>query len=161
MKSLRIALLTTLLSVSGIAFASDEFRVGDIKIEKPFARATVPAQKAGGGLLTIENKGAADRLLSASSPASKTMELHTMSMEDNVMKMREVKAIDVPAKGKVELKPGGLHLMFIDLNGPLKAGEVVPVKLRFEKAGEVEIKVKVIDMKGGHSGHGGHGSHKH
>jgi copper(I)-binding protein len=112
-----------------------------------------------GGFLKIENKGGADKLLSASSPASKTMELHTMTMEGNVMKMREVKAIDIPANGTVELKPGGLHLMFIDLKSQLKPGLSVPVKLKFEKAGEVEVKFKV----GGFPAHGepGHDHSKH
>lgn len=71
-----------------------------------------------------------------------------MSMDGNVMKMRQVQSIDVPAKGSVELQPGGLHLMFIDLKGQLKSGDQVPVKLKFEKAGEVEVKfhVKICDL---------------
>jgi hypothetical protein len=75
------------------------------------------------------------------------------------MKMREVKAIDIPANGTVELKPGGLHLMFIDLKSQLKPGLSVPVKLKFEKAGEVEVKFKV----GGFPAHGepGHDHSKH
>ena len=109
--------------------------------------------------MKIENKGPADKLLSASSPVSKTMELHTMSMEGNVMKMREVKAIDIPANGKVELKPGGLHLMFIDLNSQLKPGVTVPVKLKFEKAGEVEVKFKVANPSA--HGESGHNHSKH
>jgi copper(I)-binding protein len=146
--------------IATTVFASgNEVKVGNLKIENPQARATVPAQKMSGGFLKIENKGGADRLLSASSPASKTMELHTMSMEGNVMKMREVKAIDIPANGTVELKPGGLHLMFIDLKSQLKPGLSVPVKLKFEKAGEVEVKFKI----GGYPPHGepGHDHSKH
>ena len=146
--------------ISTTVFANGhEVKVGNLKIEHPMARATVPAQKMSGGFLKIENKGGADRLLSASSPASKTMELHTMSMEGNVMKMREVKAIDIPANGTVELKPGGLHLMFIDLKSQLKPGLSVPVKLKFEKAGEVEVKFKI----GGYPPHGepGHDHSKH
>jgi copper(I)-binding protein len=148
-KVLSSALLASVFMTS-VAFASNEVKVGNLKIENPQARATVPAQKMSGGFLKIENKGGADKLLSASSPASKTMELHTMTMEGNVMKMREVKAIDIPANGTVELKPGGLHLMFIDLKSQLKPGLSVPVKLKFEKAGEVEVKFKV----GGYPAHG-------
>lgn len=136
--------------IATTVFASgNEVKVGNLKIENPQARATVPAQKMSGGFLKIENKGGADKLLSASSPASKTMELHTMTMDGNVMKMREVKTIEVPANGSVELKPGGLHLMFMDIKAPFKAGESVPVKLKFQKAGEVEIKVPVRDISGG------------
>jgi copper(I)-binding protein len=148
-KVLSSALLASVFMTS-VAFASNEVKVGNLKIENPQARATVPAQKMSGGFLKIENKGGADKLLSASSPASKSMELHTMTMDGNVMKMREVKAIDIPANGTVELKPGGLHLMFIDLKSQLKPGLSVPVKLKFEKAGEVEVKFKV----GGFPAHG-------
>ena len=123
-----------LISFSSITFASSdkknsEFRVGQIKVENPYTRATV-----------------ADQLISASSPIAAEMQLHTMSMEGNVMKMREVKAIDVPANGSVELKPGSLHLMFMDIKTPLKAGESVPVRLKFQKAGELEIKVPVREL---------------
>lgn len=131
---------------------SPEYRIGQLKIEHPYARATAPGQKAAGGFMKIENKGAADQLIAASSPVAGEMQLHTMSMDGNVMKMREVKAIDVPANGSVELKPGGLHLMFMDIKSPLKAGESVPVKLKFQRAGEVEIKVPVREMGSG-SGH--------
>lgn len=131
---------------------SPEYRIGQLKIENPYARATAPGQKAAGGFMKIENKGAADQLIAASSPVAGEMQLHTMTMDGNVMKMREVKAIDVPANGSVELKPGGLHLMFMDIKSPLKAGEAVPVKLKFQKAGEVEIKVPVREMGSG-SGH--------
>ncbi len=131
---------------------SPEYRIGQLKIEYPYARATAPGQKAAGGFMKIENKGPADQLIAASSPVAGEMQLHTMAMDGNVMKMREVKVIDVPANGSVELKPGGLHLMFMDIKSPLKAGEAVPVKLKFQKAGEVEIKVPVREMGAG-SGH--------
>ena len=145
-----------LIAISAIAFAQhdkkeQEYRVGQLKIENPYARSTVPGQKAAGGFMKIENKGAVDQLVSASSPVAGEMQLHSMSMDGNVMKMREVKTIEVPANGSVELKPGGLHLMFMDIKAPLKAGESVPVKLKFQKAGEVEIKVPVRDISG--SGH--------
>jgi copper(I)-binding protein len=100
--------------------------------------------------MKIENKGAADQLISASSPASGEVQLHEMAMEGNVMKMRQVKELIVPAGGSVELKPGGLHLMLINIKAPLTAGETVPVKLKFAKAGEVEVKMLVNAM--GNSG---------
>jgi copper(I)-binding protein len=158
-KLLSSAMLVSVLMTS-IAFASDEVRVGNLKIENPQARATVPAQKMSGGFLKIENKGGADKLLAASSSVSKTMELHTMTMDGNIMRMREVKAIDVPANGMVELRPGGLHLMFMDLNEQLKPGSTFKVKLKFEKAGEVEVPFKVMDNKPYGHGHSGHGHSK-
>jgi copper(I)-binding protein len=127
------------------------------KIEQPYARATMPGQPNGGGYLKIDNAaGAADRLVAASAEVSKTVELHTMKLDNNVMRMRQIDAIDVPAGQAVELKPGGMHLMFIGLKAPLKAGDSFPVKLRFEKAGEVLIDVKV-EAAAAAAGHG----HKH
>lgn len=151
---------SALIVFSGYSLAhndmkSPEYRIGQLKIENPYARATVPGQKAAGGFMKIENKGTADQLIAASSPVAGEMQLHTMTMDGNVMKMREVKVIDVPANGSVELKPGGLHLMFMDIKTPLKAGEAVPVKLKFQKAGEVEIKVPVREISAG-SGHKKH-----
>ena len=160
MKKLFSTLLLATAFVAGSAIAGDdEVKIGALKIEDAKARATVPAQKMSGGFMKIENKGGADKLLAASSSVSKTMELHTMSMEGNVMKMREIKGIDIPANGKVELKSGGLHLMFIDLKEQLKPGSTIKVRLKFEKAGEVEVPFKVM----GHPAHGepGHDHSKH
>ena len=152
-------LLASVLVTTSVIADNDEIKLGSLKIEDAKARATVPAQKMSGGFMKIENKGGADKLLAASSSVSKTMELHTMSMEGNVMKMREIKAIEIPANGKVELKSGGLHLMFIDLKEQLKPGSTIKVKLKFEKAGEIEVPFKVM----GHPAHGepGHDHSKH
>ncbi len=159
MKKLLSAAMVATAFLAGSVMADDDIKLGSLKIEDAKARATVPAQKMSGGFMKIENKGGADKLLAASSSVSKTMELHTMSMEGNVMKMREIKAIEIPANGKVELKSGGLHLMFIDLKEQLKPGSTIKVKLKFEKAGEVEVPFKVM----GHPAHGepGHDHSKH
>ena len=147
-------LLKTLLIISGVAMSAMVSAQGvaktvttnAIKIEGAYTRATVPGQQAAGGFMKIENKGAADQLVSASSPVAGEVQLHEMAMEGNVMKMRQVKDIAVPAGGAVELKPGGLHLMFMNIKAPLTAGETVPVKLKFAKAGEVEVKMPVNAM---------------
>lgn len=156
---MHINFLQAVISSALIAFSSyvlahndmkgSEYRIGQIKIENPYARATVPGQKTAVGFMKIENKGASDQLIAASSPLAGEMQLHTMIMDGNVMKMREVKTIEAPANGSVELKPGGLHLMFIDMKSPLKVGEAVPVKLKFQKAGEVEIKMPVREVGSG------------
>lgn len=117
------------------------------RVEDPWARPTVAGQAAGGGFLKITS-ATADRLIAASAPVSKTVELHTMQMEGDVMRMRQVPAIDLPAGQTVELKPGGLHVMFIGLNQPLQEGASFPLTLRFEKAGEVKVDMKVT-MKAG------------
>ena len=151
-----IKLLVTLsLIVSASAWADHEVIVGSLKIDNPYTRITVAGQKVGGAFMKVENKGAADKLIGATSTVAKEVQLHTMSMDGNVMRMREVKAIDVPANGEVRLAPGGLHLMLIDIKAPLKKGDMVPVKLKFEKAGEVEVKFHVKDERPGH-GEAGH-----
>ena len=115
-----------------------------IQIEKPWSRATAPGASVAGGYMLIRNAGAVrDRLLSAASPAAANVELHVHINDNGVMKMREVKAYDVPAKGSFELKPGGAHLMFMDIRRPFKEGEKLPVKLKFEKAGEVNAEFHV------------------
>jgi copper(I)-binding protein len=138
------------ITFSGAALAQTA-SVGAIKIENAYTRATVPGQQVAGGFMKIENKGATDQLLSASSPVAGEVQLHEMAMDGNIMKMRQVKDIAVPAGGAVELKPGGLHLMFMNIKAPLAAGESVPVKLKFAKAGEVEVKMPVNAM-GQHGG---------
>ena len=145
MKRNTLALLVVALGFS-FAVQAQEAKVGSIKIENAYTRATVPGQQVAGGFMKIENKGIADQLLSASSPAAGEVQLHEMAMEGSVMKMRQVKDIPVPAGGSVELKPGGLHLMLMNIKAPLAAGESVLVKLKFAKAGEVEVKMPVNAM---------------
>jgi copper(I)-binding protein len=155
------ALLATVVGLGLAATAqAQNAKVGNVQIENAYTRATVPGQQVAGGFMKIENKGAADQLISASSPIADEVQLHTMTMEDNVMKMRQVKAIDIPANGSVELKPGGLHIMFMGIKEPLAAGGSIPVKLKFAKAGEVEVKLPVNAMSGqapaGHQMNKGH-----
>jgi copper(I)-binding protein len=143
---LKALLISTVgFGLAGIAQAQSA-KVGSVQIENAYTRSTVPGQMAAGGFMKIENKGAVDQLISASSPVAGEVQLHEMAMEGNVMKMRQVKEVVVPAGGAVELKPGGMHLMFINIKAPLTAGETVPVKLKFAKAGEVEVKMPVNAM---------------
>ena len=118
--------------------------LAQIQIERPWARATAPGAKVAGGYMVIRNAGAAaDRLVSASSPASARVELHVHLNEGGVMKMREVPGYEVPAKGSFELKPGGAHLMFVEIKRPFKEGEKLPVTLKFEKGGEIKAEFHV------------------
>jgi copper(I)-binding protein len=151
-----ILALTIAATSLGLGFSvhAQEAKVGSIKIENAYTRSTVPGQQVAGGFMKIENKGGVDQLISASSPVAGEVQLHEMAMDGNVMKMRQVKDIAVPAGATVELKPGGLHLMFMNIKAPLAAGETVPVKLKFAKAGEVEVKMPVNAMGVG-AGHGG------
>jgi copper(I)-binding protein len=120
-----------------------------VKVEGAWARPTVQGQAAGGGFLKITGGAAADKLVAASAGVSRTVELHSMVMEGDVMRMREIGTIDVPAGKTVELKPGGLHVMFIGIHKPLKVGDSFPLSLRFEKAGEVKVEMKVMTQAAG------------
>ena len=107
----------------------------------------MPGQPTGGAFMVLVNKGGADRLLGISADVARSTELHEMKMENDVMRMRQVDGIDIGAGQTVELKPGGYHVMFVGLKAPLKAGERFPMKLKFEKAGEVTVDV-TIDAPG-------------
>ncbi len=113
------------------------------RVEAAWARPTVQGQSDGGGFLTIVGGSAPDRLVGASAEVAKEVQLHTMTMEGNVMHMKAIPAIDVPAGKKVELKPGGYHVMFMGLKEPLKVGAHLPLTLRFEKAGDVKVEMQV------------------
>jgi copper(I)-binding protein len=134
--------LTTALAALAMLTSSAQAQTAP-KVEAAWARPTVAGQGAGGGFLKITGGATADKLLSARADVSKSVELHTMEMDGNVMRMRQVPAIDVPAGGTVELKPGGRHVMFMGLTQPLKAGTRFPLTLRFEKAGEVKVDVEI------------------
>ncbi len=133
----------TVLALASITCQAHGYKLGAIDIGHPYARASAPGQPTGAGYLSLTNAGAADKLLSASADVSSKVELHSMSMDGTVMRMRQVDAIDVPAGQTVKLEPGGLHIMFVGLKAQLKVGDSFPMKLRFEKAGEVMVEVKV------------------
>ena len=148
MNALRSALLVCLLSlIPGMVGAAD-YRVGSLEIDRPWARATAPTAPAGGGFLTIVNKGTTtDRLVAARSPVAQTSQIHEMKMEGNVMRMRELdKGLEIPAGGTVTLAPGGIHVMLMGLKAPLQQGTRVPVTLVFEKAGSIDIELGVESL---------------
>ena len=133
-----------------------EWRAGDLVISQAWSRAAAQGGQ-GAGYLRIANRGSApDRLVAASSPAAGRMELHSMVRDGDVMRMREVPAVEIPPGQTVEFRPGGLHLMFIRLGQPLRQGETVPVTLRFERAGEVQVDfaIQAAGARGpAHQGH--------
>ncbi|HEX6707959.1 MAG TPA: copper chaperone PCu(A)C [Albitalea sp.] len=144
------SLLTGLvLCVAAASAAAHSYQAGAITIGHPHARATVPGQPTGGAYLRLENRGADDRLVGASADVSAGVELHTMKMDGDVMRMRQVDAIDVPSNKSVVLEPGGMHIMLTGLKAPLKEGTRFPMTLKFEKAGEVKVEVTVDTVKSG------------
>jgi len=143
-----------------LAFAANP-ALAQVGIDQPWIRATAPGAKVAGGFMTITNRGSTpDRLVGAASSVAERVELHINVHEDGMMKMRQVQAIDVPAGGRFELKPGGTHLMFVNIARQIKQGETIPVTLTFEKAGEVKADYAVGGL--GAMGPGaGHGAMKH
>ena len=140
--SLPAALLVTAL-LSNLATAAD-YTLGDLAIHKPWARASIGQAQAGAAYVTVMNKGSLpDRLIAAEGEVANRVELHTHMMEDGVMKMRPVKAIEVAPGEPAVLKPGGLHIMLMGLKAPLVQGQSFPLTLVFEKAGRVEIEIPI------------------
>ena len=125
---------------------AEEVKAGDLVITQAWSRATPGGAKVGGGYLTIENKGTApDRLIGGSADIAPKVQVHEMSMNNGVMTMRPVEGGLVIGPGKtVKLSPGGFHLMLLDLKGPLKQGDKLPITLEFERAGMVSI---VLDVE--------------
>jgi copper(I)-binding protein len=159
---LRSTTLVAALLAAGLASAH-EYTFGDLKIIHPTARATAGVDVPGAGYLGIQNSGkTADTLLGASSPAVKSVEIHQMSMKGDVMQMRELpKGIEIPAGGRVDLSPGGTHLMLLGLSKPLAAGDTLPLTLAFAKAGKVtvELHVEAAQAKAGADDDGMAGMH--
>lgn len=114
-----------------------------VKADSAWARPTAAGQAVGGGYVRLVGGAASDRLVAARTDIAARVELHTMSMDGNIMRMRQVDAVAVPAGQTVELKPGGLHLMLMDLKAPLVAGSQFALTLQFEKAGDVKVDVQV------------------
>ena len=151
-------LLTRLAGLALLTFASlahaHGYTAGDIAIAHPYSVPTPPGATTGAGYLKeLSNKGSADdRLVGASSTAADRVEMHTMSMDGDVMRMRQVAGIVIPAKGHVDMAPGnGYHLMLIGIRQPLKVGDKVPLKLTFENAGAVDVEL-LVQERGAASG---------
>ena len=133
--------------IAGASARADEVKAGDLVISQAWTRATPNGAKIGTGYFTIENKGTtADKLVGVSGEVSDKIEVHEMSMNNGVMKMRPVDGGLTIEPGKtVKLAPSGYHLMIMDLKSPLKQGGKVPVTLEFEKAGKVAV---MLDVQG-------------
>ncbi len=119
--------LCTLLAAPALA------QVADVKVEGAWARATVPGQKGTGAFMKLTAPQGA-RLVSASSPAAGVTEVHEMKLDGDVMRMRAVPVLELPAGKPVELKPGGFHVMLLDLKAPLAKDSTVPLTLTFKDA---------------------------
>ncbi|MBV9201889.1 MAG: copper chaperone PCu(A)C [Alphaproteobacteria bacterium] len=129
--------------VAGLAAASAALaQPAQLEVNNAWARATPGKSETGAAYVTIQSP-TADRLVSASSPVAKKAELHTMSMQGMVMKMRPIAGLDIPPGQPVSLKPGGEHIMLMGLNQALHEGQSFPLTLDFEKAGPRTVTVTV------------------
>ena len=118
--------------------------LSQVEIENAWARATPPGAKTGAGYMRIRNKPSSpDRLVGAESALAARVETHVHFKQGEVMRMRQVQGFDIPANGGFELKPGGAHLMFVDIRRPFKEGEKIPATLKFERGAAVKVDFNV------------------
>jgi copper(I)-binding protein len=137
-----LLVLTFVLALTSDGWAQSSG--SSIKIEHAWARAAASAGGTGAAYVTIANAGPVDdRLVAAASAVAAKTELHLGMNENGVMKMEPVSAIDIKAGGQTVLKPGGVHIMLIDLKQPLKVGDTFSLTLIFEKAGKIETQVMI------------------
>jgi periplasmic copper chaperone A len=140
--SLRLfAVATTLAALVATAVA----QTGQIEVTNAWARATPGGAATGAAYLTIVSP-VADRLVGVSSPVAKNAQLHTMTMQGGIMKMRPTAGINLPAGKAVTLQPGGMHIMLVGLTAPLKEGQSFPLMLSFKKAGLKEVTVAIAKV---------------
>ncbi len=130
-----------------LLLAATPVLAGDMEVSGAFLRASPKVANAGAGFLTVKNAtGQDDRLIGAQADISKIVELHTHVRDGDIMRMRPVEAIALPAGATAELKPGGDHVMFINLSKPLEEGQKIPVTLVFEKAGRKTVEMPVLSV---------------
>jgi copper(I)-binding protein len=134
--------LAALIAVGGAAFGQQAQSAAKVEVTQAWARATPGKSTIGSAYATV-TAPAGDRLIAAATPVAGTAQIHQHTMENGVMKMRQVDAVPLPAGQPVTLSPGGYHIMLLDLKAPLVAGQSFPLTLTFEKAGAVETKVMV------------------
>jgi copper(I)-binding protein len=158
MSNLKIVSAACALAILAAAPAfGHDYTAGSLKIAHPWSRATPKGATVGGGYMTITNNGsAADRLLGGTPDAAKAFEIHKMSMEQGVAKMRPVEGgLEIKPGETVTLDPGGYHVMLVGLKHPLKKGERISATLDFAKAGKVKVEFVVEGMGAMHGGEGG------
>jgi copper(I)-binding protein len=155
---MKSVLLAAILAFAATAASAHEYKAGSLQIQHPWSRATPKGATVAGGYMKIVNTGSTpDRLVGGSTEAAPKFEIHEMSMQGGVMKMRMLpKGLEIKPGQTVELKPGGYHLMFVGISAPLQQGKPVKGTLEFEKAGKVEVEYAVEAIGGAPKGHHGH-----
>jgi periplasmic copper chaperone A len=140
----RLSVLFAALSLSGAVFAG---AADFVVVHEPYVRLAPPNAQASAAFMVLKNGSDREiKLVKADNPASKFTELHTHINDNGVMRMRQVPDIVIPAKGEAMLKPGGLHVMLINMKAPLSEGQVVPFTLTFDDGSSKQVEVKVMKM---------------
>jgi copper(I)-binding protein len=151
-KSTRAVLFGSIGLVLGGGLPTSVVHAQEVTIKEPWVRGTVRGQKATGAFMQLTATESAT-LVAVESPVAGSVQIHEMKMENDVMKMRAIQKLDLPAGKAVDLKPGGYHMMLMDLKQPLKKGEAVPISLRFEGKDKtfktIEIKAQVRELGAG------------
>jgi len=138
----RLSVLLAVLSLSGTAFAG---AADVVVVHEPYVRLAPPNARATGAFMVLKNGSDREiRLVKADNPASQITELHTHINDNGVMRMREVPEIVIPARGEAVLKPGGLHVMLINMKAPLNEAQIVPITLTFDDGSSKQVDVKVL-----------------
>lgn len=155
---------TRTLVLAAAMLAATAASHAQVTVKDAWIRATVPQQQATGAFMQLS--AAKDtKLVAASSPLTPVVEVHEMAMKDNVMTMRQIPGVDLPAGKTVELKPGGYHVMLMNLKQQVKEGDTVPLTLTFEskdgKRDTMDVKVPVRALNTAAKPAAGHGEHKH
>ena len=165
---LRLVFLIASVAIAGLFWfprggEQPMFRQGDVVVAAPWARATPGAIKIGAAYLSVTNRGSVpDRLVGARTPVAERVELHTNLSQDGMMQMRPVDSMPLPPGQAVRFEPSGLHLMLVNLAAPLKEGDMFPLQLTFERAGQLEVPVAVGPVGAAESpAHGQMNHHSH
>jgi copper(I)-binding protein len=154
-------LIVGLFTLAAIPALAEDYVLKELRIEHPSARATPPGARSGGAYFTVRNGGGvADRLVRVASPVAAAVELHSMTMDGNMMRMRQVAGIDIAAGATLTLASGGYHVMLIDLRQPLKIGDKIPLTLNFDKSGAIDI-VATVEAAAGAAAPAGAAGHGH
>lgn len=155
MKKIVLLLWSSLFSLAALAGAADQ-----VSVIEPVVRLVPPGASNSAAFMVLRNGGEREtKLVAAQSPAARTVELHTHLNDNGVMRMRQVPSIDLNGKGEAVLRPGGLHLMLIDLKGPLSEGGSVSLTLSFADGSSKQVQAKVV--RPGESMPAMHGEHRH
>ena len=146
-------LVAAALTIGAILALTPGVLANDVMVMGAFARASaMPTAKAGAVYMSLANHGATtDRLLSITTDAAETAEVHESVVKDGIATMGAVASLEIPAGGTIELKPGGFHIMLSGLKAPLKKGGMIMLDLTFEHAGKVEVMANVGDVAEDHA----------